>query len=131
MLHKYGPYSFDVASLVDEMHAADLFDEREEDNYAGRAFNYELSPKGRSWLREMESGSAGKRQAKDFSAWKDQALTLLAVDVKELEVAATILAFKRNSKDWDQALDKACRFKRLDPKEALAQKALELACDTV
>lgn len=127
VLHKFGPYSFEVASLVDEMHAAGLFDEDEEPNYAGRAFNYELSAKGKSWLKEMEGGAAGKKLAKDFSVWRAQAVDLMNRDVRELEVTATILAFKGGSKDWDQALDKACRFKRLDPKEAMAEKALELA----
>jgi uncharacterized protein YwgA len=131
VLHHFGPYSFEVAKLSDEMHAAELFEESEEDNYVGRAFNYGLSPKGRNWVREMEAGAAGKKRAKDISTWKERVDELLKLDVRVLEVAATILAFKRESKDWDQALDKACRFKKLDPKDALAKTALELARKTV
>ncbi len=131
MLHHYGPYSFEVAMLADEMLAAGLFDEEEEGNYVGRAFNYQLSEKGHKWLKAMEKTPEGKRFSKELSAWMDDAINLLQRDVRELEVSATILAFKRQVKNWELAVDKACRFKRLNPKDDLVQKALELARNTV
>lgn len=97
-LHHYGPYSDDVASLTDEMTASGLLEEEEEANYVGRAFNYRLSAKGAKWLREMEKLPDVKRSLKHLERWKGIAEELNEHDVRELEVAATILAFKRRAK---------------------------------
>ena len=54
-------------------------------------------------------------------------LELVKLDVRDLEIAATIVYFQRQVHDLQEALVKACQFKNLPQDGELAARAMELA----
>ena len=133
-LHHYGPYSRDVAGLCDEMVAARLLDETETSNQFGREYAYKLTAEAEKLFAATEGDPRFAERASQMKRFEDLARELLGTDLFELEVASTIAYFQHRQKDWEQAVTKACQFKKLDRgnqhvhrAESLARKALGLA----
>jgi uncharacterized protein YwgA len=130
-LHHYGPYSREVAGLCDEMVAARLLDETETSKEFGREYAYKLTVEAEKLFAATESDSRFAERASQMKRFEDLARELLGTDLFELEVASTIAYFQQRQKNWEQAVTKACEFKRLNRTiesagraEALARKVL-------
>src|SRR5262245_4108 len=106
-LHHYGPYSQDLARLADEMVRQGLLRE----GSTGQEYHYTLSEDARAKLAEFESGSEGATAVGGVAPFAECARRLLAVEVKELEVAATVAFFRRQGHEWPAALEKTRLFK--------------------
>jgi uncharacterized protein YwgA len=130
-LHLFGPYSEDVAQLTDELVERKLLTEREEKAGSGRQFHYDLAPASAKRLVDAEATPQGREWAEEMKPYEPLARELLKADLKELEIAATIAFFRRQTDEWPAAVEKAGRFKGLAPNsplltaaEALARKVL-------
>ncbi|MCI0360963.1 MAG: hypothetical protein L0211_20990 [Planctomycetaceae bacterium] len=126
-LHYFGPYSADVARLTDEMTQLELLKEEPVANPAGQQFNYELTPRTQVQIRSFEATPEGKAAAAVFSPFEDLARELVRVEPRELELAATVAYFKRCQHNWDEAVAKACDFKRVNQDSPQMQRAIALA----
>jgi uncharacterized protein YwgA len=127
ILHHYGPYSPEVASLADQMVASGLLQEAAAPNNVGVTYSYGLTESAKSAIQATEHGPQGGALAASLRAFEGRARTLLKSDLHDLEYGATIVYFYRQSKDWTDAVSKACAFKKLQPDSAPVARALKLA----
>jgi uncharacterized protein YwgA len=126
-LHHYGPYSQDLARLTDEMVREKLLEERVEAHPYGERYSYALAEASRRQIDEYEAGPKGAQTAAQIAAFEPLARALDQADLRELEVAATVVFFRRRGHDWSVAVAKTCQFKDLPAGAPLVKKAEELA----
>lgn len=120
VLHHYGPYSRDVADVCDDMVAADLVEEQRSPMSVGTQYTYCLPERTQQMLRSTPPSAA-------LEPYKSLADKLIAEDVWQLELGATIAFFFEREKLWDAALQKACEFKSVPTDTPASQDALKLA----
>lgn len=133
-LHHYGPYSAEVAALLDEMSQQDggVLREQRNANLAGWQSEYTLSEEGQRILVEFESTPRGKAALLQFEEYTPQIRRLLNVDdLWELELGATIACFHDKEEDWGKAVQGACKFKNVPPDAPKTAQALLLAQELV
>ena len=126
-LHLFGPYSSGVAERADEMTNLGLLKEESRSNYAGKQYNYTLTPEVESQLAALEATAQGQALAAAVAPFEARARELFSKDVRELEVAATIAFFRRQGRDWSEAVTRTCNFKGMKPQDALVRCAEALA----
>jgi uncharacterized protein YwgA len=126
-LHRFGPYSQEVAQLSDEMVQLGVLQEECVGNTAGQQYNYVLTEDAKEKLTEMEATPDGKQAADAMAPFETQARQLFSADLRELEVASTIVYFRRQGYDGPTALEKTCRFKCLRSEDGLIKRAEKLA----
>ena len=59
--------------------------------------------------------------------FEQEAKKLLTTDLKELEVASTMVYFRQQGHEWPESVERTCKFKNLVPTLASVKKAEELA----
>lgn len=118
-LHHFGPYSRDVADACDELVAAGLVEERGGPAEGGSSYAYALKPETRPFLQ----------QAADTAMTRFETLgaELINSDLWQLELGSTVLFFHGQTADWEQALVRACTFKRVSTDVEPSRNALALA----
>ena len=126
-LHHYGPYSQEVARLTDETVRAGLLEERTAPNVAGQQYSYMLSEAAGRQVAEFEAGAQGSALARRMAPFEGRARELLGADLRDLEVAATIVFFREQGHDWPVAVEKTCQFKGLTADSPFVKGAEELA----
>jgi uncharacterized protein YwgA len=131
ILHRYGPYSEDVARLTDEMVQTDLLVETARSNPAGQQFSYRLSDRARSSLAEFGASARGRSLLQGLEPFESKARQLFQADLKELEYASTVLFFREKGHDWPRAVEEMCRFKGLTKGSPIANRAEALAREAV
>lgn len=128
ILHHYGPYSQDISRLTDEMVQAKMLDEETEPNSAGQQYSYRVSQETRQLIAEFEAQPEGDQQAKQMGRFEMTARELLHEDLAVLEIASTIVYFRDKQRcDWQEAVEKTCRFKNQKEGSTLVTKSLDLA----
>jgi len=118
ILHHYGPYSRDVADTCDEMVAAGLIEESQ--RMGGIQYRYKLAPRTIELLKKSSPDTRLK-------AFQSKWISLLKEDLWTLELGSTILYFYQKNSDWNDAMQKACNFKKKQPETPPNKKALEFA----
>ena len=118
ILHHYGPYSRDVADTCDEMVAAGLVEESQ--TLGSSQYHYKLAPRTNDLLKKSPPDPS-------LATFKDKWISLLKENLWTLELGSTILYFYQQKNDWDDAMQKACDFKKKKPETSKSQKALEFA----
>jgi uncharacterized protein YwgA len=126
-LHYYGPYSFDVAQLTNELVQIGVLVEDTDATGSGKQYNYRIAPERLPTIRNYEETPAGIDAHREILPFEALAKRLFDKSIAELEYAATIAYFYNLRGDWDDSLTKACRFKNLAPESVVAQNALVLA----
>lgn len=126
-LHHYGPYSDDVAEIADDLVRRGFLQEETVANAAGQQFNYCLTPTGQESLAKLEATPRGASRRSELASFEPLARDLVRRDVRELELAATIVFFHQQGHEWPLAVEKARQFKSLARDKALLQKAKALA----
>ncbi|MBC7852141.1 MAG: hypothetical protein IAF94_01795 [Pirellulaceae bacterium] len=111
-LHHYGPYSDEVARLADEMVRNGLLTESEGEVMGNVTYSYRLPDLTSQQLQSLEQTEQGIKWAGELAPFEAKAKRLLGVEVRQLEYASTILFFKQQGNDWDQAVEKAEKFKK-------------------
>jgi uncharacterized protein YwgA len=131
-LHHFGPYSTEVASLLDEMSRQGILEEERYANVVGWQSEYSLTDDAKRSLAEFEETPKGRASAAQFREHERQLCRLLDVaDLWELELGATIAYFRKKHGDWRKAVDEACKFKNVRPDAAKTEQALALARELV
>jgi uncharacterized protein len=126
-LHHYGPYSHEVARLSDEMVQSSLLAERTEPIMVGQQYSYRLTDEAKKQLADFESVPRGSELARRMAEFKPLAEELLRADLKELEVASTIVFFRKQGHDWPAAVEKTREFKELPAGTQFLKRAEELS----
>jgi uncharacterized protein YwgA len=126
-LHHYGPYSQDLARLTDEMVREKLLEERIEIHPYGEQYSYTLPEASRRQIDEYEAEPRGGPPAEQLARFQALARTLYQADLRELEVASTIVFFRQQGHDWAVAVAKTCQFKDLPAGTPLVKQAEEQA----
>lgn len=127
ILHHFGPYSEHVSRLTDELVRLDLLKEAATDNTVGQQYSYRLSEQAGEKMRHLEESEEGRPMAQKMAPFENLAKSLLREDLKDLELAATVMYFRRQGLDWPQATEKACTFKKVPADGPLAGRAAALA----
>ena len=122
-LHLYGPYSQDVACLVDDMVSAGILKEK----VCGKRFDYVVRESIRPALKRYERNKTGQAEAKVLERFADRINAWAKEDLWQLELASTVLFFHKQGFEWPQALDAACEFKNVLTDDEATKKALKLA----
>jgi|SRR5579872_2776515 len=127
ILHHFGPYSSDVAQRTDEMTNVGLLQEECVGNPGYQQYNYVLSDAARHRITALEATPHGREWAEKLAPFENRAKELLSKEVRELEVAATIVYFRCSGLQWPEAVTRTCSFKGINPSEGLVQRAETLA----
>jgi hypothetical protein len=133
-LHHYGPYSAELAALLDEATQSGILFEEEQKNSVGTQYNYQLSPASERALDQLEkeAGNAIQGQLKSFESFKDQIAVLVGVEkLWILELGSTIAHYYSKSRDWGISMESACEFKKVSAQATDSQAALHLAKQTI
>jgi uncharacterized protein YwgA len=112
-LHPYGPYSDDLAMLTGELVCKKLLVETSELHPPGELYCYALSTDASRQVAEYEARPRGSDMADEMAKFQSLAERLYEADFKELEVASTIVYFRKKGIDWAAAVEETCRFKNL------------------
>jgi len=129
-LHHYGPYSSEVADLLDELASRGILIEEEQPNSVGMQYNYRVDEGTGSALEKLEKEPTTKiaRQKQEFDKYHPKLEKLLKTEeLWILELGSTIAHYYGLSSDWEKAEKKACEFKHVKSKKKISQAALELA----
>jgi uncharacterized protein YwgA len=126
-LHHYGPYSQDVARLSDEMVQAGLLEEKAVPNMRGQQYSYRLAESARQRLADIESDARSRSLAEQLAPFEAKARGFFKADLKTLEVASTMVFFRKQGHDWPTTLEKTCQFKELTEDCLLTKNAEGLA----
>ncbi len=130
-LHRYGPYSQDIARRTDEMVEANLLVEKAESHAVGRQFSYRLADSARSGMAEYEATPQGQSRLERLEPFREQACRLFQADLKDLEFASTIVFFHKQGHDWPTAVEKMREFKNLTTGSLVVERAEVLAREFV
>lgn len=130
-LHRFGPYSAEVAELTDKLVAAGILEEKSVTNMVGRQFSYQLSESGKRQVAEVELKPEYASMRTEIENFKPLIHKLIATSLRELEVASTIAYFKESCANWNDALQLGCDYKDVEPSTAFGKKAELLARQTV
>src|SRR5262249_47904933 len=126
-LHLYGPYSPHVASLLNELVRQNLFTETGAPNGAGEQYSYSLSDTGRANFGAYEQTPPGQAEAAALQPFEARFRRLLAVDLWELGLAATVAFFWKRRSDRHQAVEQTALFKKVPANSIPLRKACRLA----
>ncbi len=126
-LHRFGPYSSELAQLTDLLVNQNLLKEENFGNGVGREYAYVLPEASVVSLTSFEATSAGSEKLKSISQFEDRGTFLLQRGLKELEYASTIAYYRQKGANWEDAFLNACKFKGLEPSGKEAKEALALA----
>lgn len=118
-LHFFGPYSRDVADACDEIVAAGLVEETGGPDSGEMQYAYALSAATQVLLQQTPHD-----QMQPFETLGKE---LIGQDLWQLELGSTVLFFYKQKPDWNEALTKACDFKKVPVTAGASQAALQLA----
>jgi len=126
ILHYYGPYSFELAGLIDQLKGADIIDESpEQTGFGGVRYRSKISQKGKSVLANFEKSETGKDVYGQIEPFISCFLELNEEDPWVLELAATVAYF--NDGNWTEAQKQTATFKKLSPNDKNLKKAFAIA----
>ncbi len=131
-LHYYGPYSSDVAELLDEMTANGLLKEEAEAVGFGKQYGYSLPENVLRSMREFESTDRGRGAQRAIAPFAGLMESLRREPAKTLEYASTIAHFRQAGREWGDAIEETAKYKKVTPDSLkcareLAQQVLERA----
>ena len=126
ILHYYGPYSFELAGLIDQLEGTQIIEETPEPLTQGIVrYRSTVTDKGKSALSSFEETKDGRNAIDRIKPFIHQLAKLNEVDVWILELAATVAYFHED--DWTKARSKTAEFKHVSTTNARLKKAEELA----
>lgn len=126
LLHYYGPYSFELAGLIDQLEGARIIEETPEQLSIGvLRYRSKIAPRGRKVLDLFERTSEGHHAKSKIEAFIPRFQKLNNIEPWVLELAATVAYFHED--DWTKARSQTAKFKHVSPNDAKLISAEELA----
>lgn len=126
ILHYYGPYSFELANLIDQLDGANLIKETPEQiGSSVLRYKAKITEKGKESLEKFEKTPSGADLESKIKKFLPLFQQLNQENLWVLELAATIAFFHRT--DWSEAQKQAAKFKNVPLSDRDLQKAEELA----
>ena len=125
ILHYYGPYSFELAELINELDSAGVITEEEQPAGIGSRYTSSIKPEGRKMLEKFEKTETGTKLKKSLSKFISEFQKLNEINLRKLELAATTAFFYDD--DWEAAQEETAKFKKVRVDDAKLKEAVELA----
>jgi len=126
LLHYYGPYSFELAGLIDQLSSAGIIEETTEPFGAGAVrYRYAVTERGNKALGEFERTSKGRQLATGIAPFVDPFKKLSVVDPWVLELAATVAFYHKDN--WAEAQRQTSLFKKVSQGDSHLKQAIKLA----
>jgi len=126
ILHYYGPYSFELADLMDQLRAAKIIEEEPEQMAPGYVrYKSAITERGKSVVNSFEQTRAGKQALSQIKGHIPKFQQLMQKDPWVLELGATVAYYY--VRDWDKARSRAAAFKRIPQNDPALDKAAALA----
>jgi uncharacterized protein YwgA len=110
-LHYYGPYSAELAALLDEMATEGILLESECPWPYGTRYDYRFSEKFRDALDRYEGTPSGREAKAEMEAHAPLVGEFNQEEPKVLELASTIVHLRNQGCSSDDAVTKTCRVK--------------------
>lgn len=126
LLHYYGPYSFELAGLIDQLKGANIIQETEEQLGAGvLRYKSSITEKGRNVLDSFEKTKTGGEARQQIEPFIERFIDLTKVNPWVLELGATVGYYFEGN--WEDALAQAAAFKKIRKNDRQLSEATELA----
>jgi uncharacterized protein YwgA len=126
ILHYYGPYSFELASLIDQLNGARIIEETPEPFASGMVrYRSVVKESGKKALDEFERTDKGRQLCTKIEPFIDQFRDLNNQDPWILELAATVAFYHKG--DWNEAQKQTASFKKVQQNDKKLMQAVELA----
>jgi len=126
-LHYYGPYSAELAGLLDRATSSGILDETSHAIEVGTRYDYRLSDDVRDSLEAYERTPDGQTAKAEMEAYEELTKTLCGTSPRILELASTMVAFHHAGCTWEEAIKETAEFKSETVKSENMTKARELA----
>ena len=126
-LHYYGPYSADLAEMLDQTTAAGILGETTRQTPVGTQYDYSFNEAFRDSLETFETTRDGQRAKRSMEEYGPLLETLRRTPPRVLELASTIALFQKAGHEWDVAVAKAADFKKEPPTSEKMGEVRELA----
>ena len=110
-LHYYGPYSADVAALLDRLTTEGILLETEQQLAKGPQYDYRFNDEFLTSLQAHEDTAVGKAAKEQLERYGDLLGALCRSEPKTLELASTITHFVQQGQPWEQAVLETSRFR--------------------
>ncbi len=121
ILHYYGPYSFELAGLIDQLDGAEIIKETQ----VGPAYKSRIMPRGNEVIKNFEKTKVGVKAKQALNSFIPKFKVLNIEDPWLLELAATAAYFRKDN--WEEAKRQTARFKHLQENDSNLQKAIKIA----
>lgn len=126
ILHYYGPYSFELASLIDQLNGAGIIEETPEPLASGVVrYRSVVKESGKKALAEFERTDQGRQLRAEIEPFIGQFKDLNSQDPWILELAATVAFYHKG--DWNEAQKQTASFKKVRQNDKKLVQAVELA----
>lgn len=126
ILHYYGPYSFELANLVDKLKSSKLIEETSEQRYSVISYCSKVIEPGKKMLAMFEQSDKGKKLSREISSFIGRFKELIDEDLWILELAATVAYFHEGN--WQEARRQTATFKKIkEIDDSKLEKAFTLA----
>lgn len=124
----YGPYSSEVAQLLDEMTANELLEEETEVVGLGKEeYSYRLPEHANAKMEQFESTDRGREAAKVIAPFVPLFADVCKESAKTLEYASTIAYFRQAGRHLDEAVAETAKYKNAAIGASSLNRARELA----
>lgn len=126
LLHYYGPYSFELASLIDQLNGAGIIRETPEPLSSGIVrYTSMVTEAGQKALGAFERTDKGRQLCAEIQPYIEQFKNLNSQDPWILELAATVAFYHEG--DWGEAQKQTALFKKVRQNDKKLRQAVELA----
>lgn len=126
LLHYYGPYSFELASLIDQLDSAEIIKEFPETTAFGSIrYKSRITDKGNCVLKNFQKSEAGKKAYRQISAFIPLFEKLNKKNLRVLELAATAAYYHKAT--WKDAQARTATFKKIAIDNSELKNAVKLA----
>jgi uncharacterized protein YwgA len=126
-LHYYGPYSADLAELVDRTTADGILLESSRETSVGTQYDYRFNDAFRESLDAFEKTPEGSQTKGGLEQHRELLRRLCETKPRVLELAATIAAFRERRRTWDEAVAETAAFKNETQDSPIITEARTLA----
>ncbi len=126
ILHYYGPYSFELASLIDQLNGAGIVEETPQAFPSGIVrYRSVVKEGGRKTLDEFEHTDKGRQLCAKLEPFFESFRNLNNEDLWILELAATVAFYHEGN--WNEAQKQTAAFKKVRQDDKKLRQAVQLA----